>query len=434
MFDYAVNLFETMLCAWFLYRCVDQNHRNIILSSVIYIAAQFLFITIVNQYSPSESVLMIVIIAMQCLYLKAISDKQIGFILFYGSLTNILIGLSNLLLCSTICFAVYHTVNYYTLMQTYYVPVVITAQILHVVMFLSIVRYRKKHELELSNNEYIVAFGLVFLVGIISICFEAVEMEFENSAAFLLAGIYCTGLFAIVSIVLVNEIHARKTNEAKLELNNQILKSQMISSDKIMESRKEVLKMRHDLKHFIRILSKEQRYDSDENVQDFIQKYTELTTAPVPIQTKIPVVNLALNQAMEESHKRGIDFVCTLNITHDIDVEDSDLYLILSNLLDNAIEHIGLGKQIRVTMRDINQMFMIQIMNSVNEQLLDENHEFIHQGNIEKHGFGIYTVRQLCQKYYGFLSYSQFGTEFTATVLFPILSEKTKQLLQKQPL
>ena len=157
---------------------------------------------------------------------------------------------------------------------------------------------------------------------------------------------------------------------------------------------------------------------SPETVQDTISQYEELVrNVPVPITTLSPAINHVLNIKREEALRKGIDFTASLNITHDINMEDSDLYLLLSNLLDNAIKHIGILKHIRVEMNDVEKMFRIRISNSIAHAVLDKNGNFISSSKDIEHGYGIRTVESIVSKYDGFISYAEENGELTISVM-----------------
>lgn len=126
----------------------------------------------------------------------------------------------------------------------------------------------------------------------------------------------------------------------------------------------------------------------------------------MPIHTINSAVNYVLNIKQEEAFNKRISFICSLNMTKDIHMKDSDLYLLLSNLLDNAITHIGIGKTIRVIIKEIKNTTMIQIRNSVNGKVIDSHGNFYNQNITDKHGYGIKTIQSITEKYDGTYFYN----------------------------
>lgn len=181
------------------------------------------------------------------------------------------------------------------------------------------------------------------------------------------------------------------------------------------------------MKHLVRVLRELNELQTSEETIRVLERYEkEVEQDRVPIQTMSSAVNTILNLKREEAIQRGIDITVNANITHEIDMEDSDLYLLLSNLMDNAIEHIGIEKKIRVEIRDVEEMMMIRVANSADIDLLNSNHEFYSSATEENHGFGVRTIRQIAEKYGGFLTYVQEDHMITATVLIPVMNPKNK--------
>lgn len=194
---------------------------------------------------------------------------------------------------------------------------------------------------------------------------------------YLLLGVYCVALFIIMILVLFKSMYPHIVQENKQKLEVEILQSQLQSNEKMLQLRQEINSMHHDMKHFITLLKKENTDYDCEQKKSALEEYNSVYRTPVPVQTIIPAVNYVVNIKQDEAIQKGLNFICTLNITQTIAAEESDLYLLLSNLIDNAIQHIGLNKTIRVIAREINDTTMIQVRNSVNGTVIDTNGRFI---------------------------------------------------------
>ena len=178
--------------------------------------------------------------------------------------------------------------------------------------------------------------------------------------------------------------------------------------------------MRHDMKHFIALLKKENTDLSSKEIQAAVSMYESVNNTPAPVNTIMPAVNYVLNIKQEEAVQKGLNYICTLNITQPLAMEDSDLYLLLSNLIDNAIIHIGLGKTIRVNMREVRDTSMIQVCNSVNGTVINSEGYFISSASSDGHGYGLKTIQAIVDKYHGYYVCEQKGNEAVCTVFIPL--------------
>ncbi len=361
--------------------------------------------------------MLFVVLLLSIVFLSFVSYDSFSAIVVNASFPYIIIGISQLLIYSTMSMIIFNKVNFTQLIVQYNIPVTLIEQVFHTVVLYVIFRISKKHHLNLSDKEYQIAGILVLLVNMIPVCLIIVELELPYHDLMMVIGSYCAALAIIILLFLLYMIHMRTLREVNLEQSNQILQAQLKANNKIIATRNELMKIRHDLKHFINIAANEESLKSNPDVQRIIRTYDNLNNNPL-IKTHIPAVDYVLNEKIEEAKKTGIDVVCMLNITHDLMIDHSDLCLLLSNLLDNAITHIGKQKQVRITMQDYHEMFLIEIVNSIDKQVLDSNNEIV-TDNDQPH-FGIISIRQIIAKYSGFLSFAQDDRNLTVSVLFPL--------------
>ena len=65
-----------------------------------------------------------------------------------------------------------------------------------------------------------------------------------------------------------------------------------------------------------------------------------------------------------------------MTLSHTIKMEDSDLYLLISNLLDNAMQHVGSKKNIVLEISEVGNCLKIIERNSIDHNVLKDG-EFI---------------------------------------------------------
>jgi sensor histidine kinase YesM len=116
-----------------------------------------------------------------------------------------------------------------------------------------------------------------------------------------------------------------------------------------------------------------------------------------------------------------------MNLSSEIIMEDSDLYLLLSNLIDNAITHIGIEKKIRIIIRDVLDTIMIQVRNSVDGTVISKDGTFLYMDRSEEHGYGLTTIKLLTDKYDGEFIIEQDGQEAVCSVFIPQKQQAPQQ-------
>lgn len=124
------------------------------------------------------------------------------------------------------------------------------------------------------------------------------------------------------------------------------------------------------------------------------------------INTNHAVINSILNQKYKMAKQQGIAIVLAVNDLHDIDVLDEDIVVILSNILDNAIEacqnQTGVSKIIRLKCWKEKDRLLISCQNPVNKDRVLENGSYVTtKQDKEKHGIGLKNVKSAVEKYQG---------------------------------
>ncbi len=425
MFNICVNIFEQALIVFFLYSLNADHKKNAALLSVITIVINFLLITCINQFSISQSLLTILFDLIFFFYLRLTSYVSYGKALMFCIIPLAVTAIINSIADMSVMLWLFPGRSFYEILEQYQVPFDLLIQCSHVIAFYFIAKYIRRNELELPEKDWIIAALLISLCNIMAVCFEAVYLEYETWRYYLLLGVYCVALFIIMILILFRSMytHIQQENSRKLEV--EILQSQLQSNEKMLQMRQELNSMRHDMKHFITLLKKENTDLSSEQVHDVIKTYESANNTPMPVQTIIPAVNYVLNIKQEEAAQKGLNFICTLNITQQISMEDSDLYLLLSNLIDNAIMHIGLEKTIRVLIREVKDTTLIQVRNSVNGTVINSEGQFISSVGSDRHGYGLSTIQTISDKYHGYFICEQESNEAVCSVFIPLAGQQS---------
>lgn len=418
MFDTFVNIFECILVTLFLYFGVNERKQNAILYSIIYTLFDFAFIQFINQYSVTAGLLFVIEVAYTFVYVNLISYKEKPFNLMLSIIPFVVFAVSNIPILLTISRLLFRDINYYKMLSLYQIPIVCFLQMLHVIILYFVCRLLRNKDLSFTSKDYFSISGILCVCMIVSVCFEAIMLKKDNDDMYLLLGMYSVVIICGLLIHFFSSYHQRILNENRQKNELMILRSQISSNQRTIEIQKELYQMKHDIKHFLQTAKS---FDSmDEAVQQQIDSFsTRFDNLSIPVRTVIPALNHTLNIARDEAKAKGIDFVCNLNITKPLNIDENDLYLLFSNLFDNAIRHIGIQKKIDVYAKNTEDIFAIKISNSVVKQIIDDKKSVITSKDGIEHGYGITTIETIIHKYNGTISYSQNNDCFSVTISIP---------------
>ena len=179
----------------------------------------------------------------------------------------------------------------------------------------------------------------------------------------------------------------------------------------------------HDLKHQLQALrqvSDEERQQFIEATNQNIQLYHQL------VNTDSEVLNTILAEKSLYCSNRRIRLSCAIDSVRLDFVSVPDLYTILGNAIDNAIECVSQladaeKRVISLTIQSRNSFVSIQTNNYCPGPLaLREGLPMTTKSDTVRHGFGLKSIRYLAEKYGGSMCVEEKDHVFTLQVMLPI--------------
>lgn len=184
----------------------------------------------------------------------------------------------------------------------------------------------------------------------------------------------------------------------------------------------------HDVRHYMKAIG-EMAADNDDKA--ILQILSELQIKVSNTETEIlcpnRLLNAILNEKKKDAERRDISVKIVVEPGFSIDqIADIDLIVIISNLLDNAIEaaekcpngHI----KISLFQQNENHFSIIKIVNNYAGRIdAREDRLMTDKKDKARHGFGIQNVRDTVAKYGGYLQYFYKDGEFTSVVILPVM-------------
>ena len=155
----------------------------------------------------------------------------------------------------------------------------------------------------------------------------------------------------------------------------------------------------------------------------FTQKLTESIAVEMSaINTNHPVVNAILNQKYRSMQEKHIAVILKVGDLQEICLEEEEIVILLSNLLDNAIRESekvlkNTGKAvIHLKLECEDHKLIFAVRNPVTEKVEIEN-DTIKSKRGDNHGIGLLNVKAVVDKYGGDMVLSCDENEFKAVVI-----------------
>lgn len=231
---------------------------------------------------------------------------------------------------------------------------------------------------------------------------------------------------SVAYIVFVVRASSEGQIRGHLEQMQEILNLQVAQAIReikaLRESQQKTVTYRHDLRHHMQYLSACMENGQLERAQRYIREiYSEMEAGQVTVYCENEAANLIFSTFAERAREDGILMKIGTGIPQDIPVSESDLCVLLSNALENALhacqqrKEKGLSVWIEVTAYEKNGKLYLQFVNTC-----DGNIAFYHDipvTNNPGHGIGVRSICAIVERYDGMYSFSAEGELFTLRVV-----------------
>lgn len=284
---------------------------------------------------------------------------------------------------------------------------------------------RRKEKYHFSTNEWIIILSAFFITLLLGFSLYMITTGGTNTDyIYIIATILLSTLDIIVFVFMrkLNIASASKTEKKLLQFQLQQQKKQM---QQLNEQYNKISIMHHDYKHeisCIRNLIEQKEYDNAISYADTaISKSNKAIR--VYVNSSSSVLNAVINDKLSTVQASGINTVCQI----DSDIPEHmeyDLSILLSNLLENAIEacqHAEEAASIDLTMSKFMGYYQILIKNTIPESVLASDHGLkTRKRDKINHGWGLRSVKDIADSYDGMMDVYEEQNNFVVNVMLKI--------------
>lgn len=293
------------------------------------------------------------------------------------------------------------------------------------ILFLCIVvinrRFSKRDYLILKEKEW-VRFWVFPIFSVISIFFMLADEKIEQKTTMVLAlGLLGTN---IILFYLIRDFTERAEESKRISLLQEQRKNQIEMYESLELSYNQQKKKVHEFKNHLDCIQGLLKENRQEEALEYVSKINNPAEQHMSyFSTLNPVVDVVINQKYQQSQEEGIPMVMILDELSTIPIEDKDMVILLSNLLNNAIEACRKldvkDRIIKFKFVQDKEQIIISIKNPIKKQpLIVDNQIKTTKDNEEEHGIGLYNIEEVIKKYRG---EGIFNTEqgiFSYTIIF----------------
>ena len=207
----------------------------------------------------------------------------------------------------------------------------------------------------------------------------------------------------------------------KLAQKNQFLNMQRAQYDALKVAIEETRQARHDMRHHFAVLNALAEQKNWEELEKYLSSASQNIPDTELVLCKNHAVNAIIGHYYSKYKSNGIPFKLKIDIPEKLTVSESDICLVIANLLENAFEaSMKLDRdkrQIKMYARPHSEkILLISVENAFNGEITEKDGFF---GSSKRNGNGIGTqsVRRIAEKDGGYCRFSHENGIFTADVM-----------------
>lgn len=287
----------------------------------------------------------------------------------------------------------------------------VTAFTIDLIILVVLVETMQKHYLEMIKNDTVKWNRLCCIPAMVYVCIyslivypSSISTTPENGIA---AAILILLMF--ISYALIFCMVRTVVERDQLEHSNELIRAYAQGLEKesavIHKCNERVAVIRHDLKHFVVMLSGLLEEEDYEGIRTVLKKYgSAIDEQKVHIYCENAHVNSILNCFVARAQTAGVSLKIKTDIPQNLPVDSMEFAVVMANLLENAVNAAGeiesQEKYIDVYAHRVNHQLIVDITNTYcGNLLLNESTGLPVSEKGELHGFGMRSVSAFATKY-----------------------------------
>ena len=268
----------------------------------------------------------------------------------------------------------------------------------------------QKEKVELHNEKLMWMFSLI---GYVSTRYFFIVLNMNDNAENVL-GILCLAAIIIVFVLsFFSSSVYKKNNENSdlLEQKNRLLEKRL---EKIYMLYRENQYLSHDLKNHVNLLYQLMKHGEYEKAAEYLEKMLDVSGNRI--------IDLILSDKKSAAKEKNIKMILDIDQIGILPFPEQEICVILSNLLDNAIEACeyveDMEKWIRMAIKRDGNILLLCLENSFQGEIVLKNGKIMtNKKEIKRHGIGIESVKYVIDKYQGDIRQEIKGNIFCCSVI-----------------
>lgn len=410
--ELLVNIFQSFAVTHFLIKClgIRNDADKPTVEYAVGITVTLVYLEVLSRITLFESVGIFVYLSISLTF---------SALLLKGSATEKIF--CNLLMLANLAFSamlggglagLIYKVDYINIVMsgTYqrYVGVFLT-QIILSILFVIIHKLMKM--LKNTDSRYVMLLSGIPVLSII-ICCLILYKDSQDYTTYVICtisaivGVFVVNIISLILLVIEHKTYTQKIHEEVL-INAYQQKEKDV--DTIRTMKLETDKASHEMKRILTIALEFLKDKEYEKASEFLGKFADAKafSSDNYVYCDNMILNYLLNRKITQCNARHINVECFVHGVID-GIEDVDMYILVENLIDNAMEACIQSKKRKIdfVMYGDEEYIGINIGNTTKGNVLKNNpHMNTTKSDKHIHGYGIQNIRDVVERYNGKIKY-----------------------------
>lgn len=418
--ELAASALDGVIILYLLNSCFSKRTVKVDLYAIMYWALIFITAHFLGQNFVVQSVLLVLIISLYC-------RKRLG----TGTFVSIAAGVAVNVGLALINMATIFIVSVFTgesivslISEISWSRAVVLILSKMIFMFVGIIIVNKISDFVYFKTYqwvYICIYYFLTLVICILVCLLVISGSFTFMQTVMMM---CIVVLIVALNVVTYFIIIRINNDNRIEQENRMLNLQIKNQQNMIVKTSELYEqtraIRHDMKHYFTTFRGMLKRGETELVINEMNKVVnnELQNMSV-LNIDNPYLSASINDKLNVCGEN--DILMDVRISGEIpEIMSMDMALIVSNLLDNAIE-AELNEQeryIKFFIQQEDKSIILEVRNHISNSVIGKGGQMkTHKKDKAAHGYGIKNVKKIIKKYNGYIDFKEEGQEFVVTMM-----------------
>lgn len=273
-----------------------------------------------------------------------------------------------------------------------------------------VIHMKKRHQYSLGIFQWSIQLSCFLITFFIAYLQFNISMKTDNMSEFLPVSILIM-ILNILLYVLLDKMNRDSMIKEEYRISKITLAAQERLVDEARKQYMEMRTLRHDMRHYLMTAAELIGADQTVEAKDYIEKIIDekVDMAVFGIDTGDVVIDAVVNSRIAFCLKNHIEMKCMID-SRLKGVNDIDMSVLLSNVLDNAISGCAGAESaaIELIIGTKKAFTYIIVKNSIKESVLAKNPNLeTNKENKSAHGFGIMSIRKIAEKYKGSVEFKE---------------------------